>query len=224
MTTQQELTNALQLLKELQQRNAASEAQLAQSIRTGKFALAGLAAVICTVGICSAVIFSKYPMERYIHTDNAKQFCEAQTQSQPLITLNTVTEFAKDCALDIDTFGHDNAIENINKMAARCMTPGFREEFFKADWLASRVETVQNKLLRVNSQTTGPVIVQSSGTTPNGYMWRVQVPIKRYFRQGESLQGSNERVYIMDVYRVTTDAFNPVGLAIHAVNEVNPTR
>lgn len=224
MTNSSEMTHVLQTLKELQQRNEVAEAQLAQSIRTGRFALGGLVAVICTVGISAAVIFSKYPMERYIHTDNAKQFCEAQTQDQPLITLNTVTEFAKDCALDIDTFGHDNAIENINKMAARCMTPGFRDEFFKADWLASRVDLVQKKLLRVNSQTTGPAIIQSSGPTPNGYMWRVQVPIKRYFRQGESLQGTNERVYIMDVYRVTKDAFNPVGLAIHAVNEVNPSR
>lgn len=211
----------LQVMQELRKRAESAESALKEDKKTLRYNLIGTIASVSVMAISASIVLSKYPMDRYIHTDNAKAFCDAQTQGEPLITLNTVTEFAKDCALSIDDFSHDNAIEKLNKMAAQCLTPSFRESFFKAPWLAQRVETVQNGLLRVHSQTTGPVLVQSSGMTPNGYMWRVQIPVKRYFKQGESAKGSNERVYIADVYRTTKDAFNPHALAIHAINEMH---
>lgn len=192
--------------------------------RTAKVAIVGSLAVIAASVIGASVVASKYPLERYVYTDNAKAICEAPLEKSPLVTTNTVTEFAKDCAIDIDTFAYDSVERDLDRVASRCLTPGFRKKFFEASWLDQRIKSVKNGLLRVNSQTTGPVLVTNSGNTVDGYLWKVQVPVKRTFRQGDSVQGSNERIYEMDVYRVTKDAYNPQGLAINAMVEKTAVR
>lgn len=221
--TEQE-TPMLQVIKELTERTLASEQNLADTQKTLRTVVWSGASVLFAFGVAALVVLQKYPMDRYIYTDNAKEICEAQTYEAPLVTTNTVTEFAKDCALDIDTFGYDNAEQNLVKMANRCLLPNFRKKFFTAPWLEDRVNTVKQGLYRINSQTTGPTLVHSEGQTPNGYMWRVEVPIQRFYRQGDALKGNNQKVYVMDIYRVRSDAFNPVGLGINAINEVNAKR
>lgn len=169
--------------------------------------------------IGGAIVFSTFPLEHFLYTDNAKAICEADTKKEPLVTVNTVIEFAKDCAIDIDTFGYDSVERDLTRMAERCLTPDFRSEFFSAPWLGERVDLVKNSLYRVSSQTTGPVLVQSSGFNQHGYMWRVEVPVKRIFKQGDSTKGTTEKVYVIDVYRVVKNAFNPTGLGINSIVE-----
>lgn len=207
----------------LQAAKQADEArQQAQS--TAKVAIISSLVVISVSLIGVAVVASKYPLERYVFTDNAKAICEAPLEKSPLVTTNTVTEFAKDCAIDIDTFAYDSVERDLDRMVSRCLTPGYRKKFFEASWLDQRIKTVKNGLLRVNSQTTGPVLVTNSGSTVDGYLWKVQVPVKRTYRQGDSVQGSNERIYELDVYRITKDAYNPQGLAINAIVEKTAVR
>lgn len=207
------------LLGQMQKRLEDSQKAAQQSKKTAIAALAGVAVIGLTTVIGISVFVSKYPMEKYLYTDNAKAVCEAQLQDQPLVTTNTVLDFAKGCMLDMDTFGHDDYADRLNRMASTCFTPGFRKKFLEIDWLADRVSTVKTGLLRVSSQTSGPVLLGESGVTADGYRWRVQVPVKRTFRQGDSPKGSNERVYEVDVYRVVRDAYNPVGLGINGVYE-----
>lgn len=190
-----------------------------QAQKTARAAV--IAFAVCTVGglVAAATLLSRFPLERYLYTDNAKAICDAQFQEEPLVTTNTVTEFAKECVLDMDTFAHDTFDRDLSRTAGRCFTPGFRKKYMEMPWLKDRVDTVRDGYLRVSSQTTGPVLVVASNPTADGYHWRVQVPIKRSFRQGESPKGSNERVYEVDVYRVLKDAYNPVGLGINAIYE-----
>jgi hypothetical protein len=212
-----------QVMLQLQQRVVQAEKSRSDAARTARVALYGFAGVLLTTLLGVGVVLSRYPMERYLYTDNAKEICEAQVLDVPLITTNTVTEFAKDCMLDLDTFAHDTFEKDLTRMASRCLTPGFRKKFMEVEWLSDRVSTVRTQLLRVSSQTTGPVLVASSGPTADGYMWRVQIPVKRTFRQGDTPKGSNERVYEVDVYRVVKDAFNPVGLGVNAMYERTAT-
>ena len=212
-----------QVLLQLHERVQQAETSRADAARTARLALYGFAGVLLSTLMGVGIVLSRYPMERYLYTDNAKQICDAQVQDTPLITTNTVTEFAKDCMLDLDTFSHDTFEKDLSRMASRCLTPGFRKKFMEVDWLSDRVSTVRTQLLRVSSQTTGPVLVASSGPTADGYMWRVQIPVKRTFRQGDTPKGSNERVYEVDVYRVVKDAFNPVGLGVNAMYERTAT-
>jgi len=213
-----------QVMAQLAARAKNAEAQKAESDKTIRTLIFCLSGAIVLPPLAAWAILNKYPLDRYMHTDNAKAICEAQMSSVPLITTNTVLDFAKDCALEIDTFAYDTVEQSLSRMANRCLTPNFRDEFFKQPWLGDRIATVKRDLLRVSSQTTGPVLVESSGDTPNGFMWRVQIPVKRSYRQGEAVKGNNERVYIMDVYRVVKEAYNPVGLGINAVNEKSATR
>lgn len=212
-----------QVMQQLHKRVLQAEKSRADAARTSRFAMYGLAGVLLTTLVGVGIVLTRYPLERYLYTDNAKTICEAQVQDVPLITTNTVTEFAKDCMLDLDTFAYDTFEKDLSRMASRCLTPGFRKKFLEVDWLADRVGTVRAQLLRVSSQTTGPVLVASSGATPDGYMWRVQIPVRRTFKQGDTQKGSNERVYEVDVYRVVKDAFNPVGLGINAMYERTAT-
>lgn len=212
-----------QVILQLQQRVGQAEVSRDSASRTARAAVYGVAAVLLVSMAGVGLVLTRYPMERYLYTDNAKAVCEAQIQSEPLITTNTVTDFAKDCMLDLDTFAHDTFEKDLTKMASRCLTPGFRRQFMQVDWLADRVSTVRTQLLRVSSQTTGPVLVASSGPTADGFMWRVQIPVKRTFRQGDTPKGSNERVYEVDVYRVVKNAYNPVGLGINAMYERTAT-
>lgn len=212
-----------QVMLQLQKRVQQAEKSREDAARTSRFALYGFSSVLLTTLMGVGIVLSRYPLERYLYTDNAKEICEAQVQDVPLITTNTVTEFAKDCMLDLDTFAHDTFEKDLTRMASRCLTPGFRKKFMEVEWLSDRVSTVRTQLLRVSSQTTGPVLVASSGPTADGYMWRVQIPVKRTFRQGDTPKGSNERVYEVDVYRVVKDAFNPVGLGVNAMYERTAT-
>jgi hypothetical protein len=212
-----------QVILELKRRADEAVKSRNDAARTTRFALYGCAAVLLTTLLGVGVVLTRYPLERYLYTDNAKEMCEAQVYDAPLITTNTVTEFAKDCVLDLDTFANDSFEKDLTRMASRCLTPGFRKKFMEVDWLSDRVSTVRTQLLRVSSQTTGPVLVASSGPTADGYMWRVQIPVRRTFRQGDTPKGSNERVYEVDVYRVVKDAYNPVGLGINAMYERTAT-
>lgn len=212
-----------QVMLQLQKRVEQAEKSRTDAARTARYALYGFSGVLLTTLMGVGIVLSRYPMERYLYTDNAKEICEAQVLDVPLITTNTVTEFAKDCMLDLDTFAHDTFEKDLTRMASRCLTPGFRKKFMEVEWLSDRVSTVRTQLLRVSSQTTGPVLVASSGPTADGYMWRVQIPVKRTFRQGDTPKGSNERVYEVDVYRVVKDAFNPVGLGVNAMYERTAT-
>lgn len=208
-----------QLAVELQKRVKSESDRATQARKVAVFAVGGAiaTAIVSIIGV--SVLVSRYPMEKYLYTDNTKAVCEAQLQDQPLVTTNTVLDFAKGCMLDMDTFGHDDYADRLNRMASSCLTPGFRKKFLEIDWLSDRVSTVKSGLLRVSSQTNGPVLLSESGPTPDGYRWRVQVPVKRSFRQGDSPKGSNERIYEVDVYRVVRDAYNPVGLGINGVYE-----
>lgn len=210
---------SLQVLHELQKRAQQAEASKDQAVRTTRHALWALGGVTLVSVAVGAIFATRFPMERYIYTDNAKAICEAQLEDQPLVTASTVTDFAKECTLDIDTFGHDSVERDLSRMADRCLTPEFRKTFFEASWMGSRIDTVRSGFLRTSSQTTGPVLITSSGPTAQGYLWKVQVPIKRTFRQGDTIKGNQERVYLLDVYRVTKNAQNPVGLSINQVTE-----
>lgn len=208
-----------QLLRELQERLTAETRNKEEAKRTARWALVGLGAVAVMAVAAGVIVATRFPLEKYLYTDNAKEICEAQVQDLPLVTSNTVMDFAKECVLDMDTFAHDTFEKDLTRMANRCFTPGFRKKFMEMDWLADRVSTVRSGFLRVSSQTSGTVVIADSGATADGYKWVVQVPVKRTFRQGDSPRGSNERVYDVEVYRVLRDAYNPVGLGINAIYE-----
>lgn len=223
-STKKSPEDQMQVLAQLQRRAEEAEASGARTAKTLRFALIGATTVILTTIIAGGIFLSRYPMDRIIVTDNTKAFCEAQTQGEPLIGPNTVTEFAKDCALDIDTMAYDSIERDLTRAANKCMLPEFRKAFFEASWLADRIKTVETGLYRVKPQTTGPVLITNSGNTSMGYLWRVEVPVKRTYLQGDSPKGANERIYQMDVYRVTKDAFNPVGLGINQITETTQRR
>lgn len=209
----------LQVIAELNKRVETAEQGFGAASRTARLSIVGLAATI-TVSLAGvAVALWKLPIERYIYTDNAKAICEAQLEGEPLITTNTVLEFAKDCMLDMDTFSHDTLERDLGRVSNRCFTPNLRKRYFEAPWLADRIATVKEQFLRVASETTLPGLVESEGPTAEGYKWVVQLPVKRTYRQGEVLKGKQERVYRVDVYRITKTAFNPVGLGINSIDE-----
>lgn len=217
--SQNEALVGAQLIKELHLRLRSETKNKEEAQRTARWAFVGLGAVAVMAITAGVVVATRFPLERYLYTDNAKEICEAQVEELPLVTSNTVMDFAKECVLDMDTFAHDTFEKDLTRMANRCFTPGFRKKFMEMDWLADRVSTVRSGYMRVSSQTVGAVLIADSGPTPQGYRWLVQVPVKRTFRQGDSPRGSNERVYDVEVYRVLRDAYNPVGLGINAIVE-----
>jgi len=210
-----------QVLNQLNSRVEEAQAGRDDAARSAKLAIIGLS-VVTTVSLLGVVIALRtLPLERYLYSDNAKVVCDAQLKDDPLVTTTTVTEFAKDCILDMDTFAYDSVERDLSRMADKCFTPEFRKTFFQAPWLADRITTVRDGFLRVNAQTTGPVLVASSGPTAVGYQWKVELPVKRSYRQGDVVKGSNNRTYRVTVYRVVRNAFNPVGLGINSVEEIS---
>ena len=217
----EKLATNLQVLAEIQKARVAETLRANEAERTAKLAVRGLIGVVGVSLLCVGIGLARLPLERYLYSDNAKAICEAQLQSEPLITANTVLDFAKDCVLDMDTFAHYSVEKDLSRMAERCLTPDFRRAFFKAPWLKDRIQTVQEGYLRVAAQTTGPVLMESSGPTAEGYKWTLQVPVKRTFLQGDAVKGSNQRMYRVDVYRVVRNAYNPVGLGINRIEETS---
>ena len=208
-----------QVIDALTKRAVSAETSQRAAERTAKSAVVSLAIVI-GVGITAVGIgLWQLPIERYLYSDNAKEICEAQLEAEPLVTSNTVMDFAKECMLDMDTFSHDSLERDLTKVANRCFTPSFRKTYFEAPWLGERIDTVKEQFLRVSAETSGPVLVESEALTALGYKWIVQVKVKRTFRQGENIKGRQERVYRVHVYRVTKNAFNPVGLGVNAIDE-----
>ena len=216
---EEKLTMALQVAGIQRQRVEASDATVRLQARTIKFGIGGSFLMLVATIVAVGAVLGRYPLERYFITDNAKQICEATLDTRPQITQSTVTEFAKECVLDMDTFAHDSVERDLTRMADRCFNPEFRKVYMSQPWLADRITTVREKLYRVSSQTVGPVLVTKSSDTPHGYMWQVQVPVRRTFRQGEAPVGFNDRVYVVDVFRVTRNAYNPVGLGINQITE-----
>lgn len=211
--------SSAQVIAELLKRAKLSEEARVAASGTARIAIAGLSVVVFVSLTGIAVALWKLPIERYIYTDNAKAICEAQLEGEPLVTSNTVLDFAKDCLLDMDTFSHDSIERDLTRMANRCFTPGFRKNYFEAPWLADRISTVRDQFLRTSAVTTGPVLIESEGPTAEGYKWIVQVPIKRTFRQGDAIKGTQDRTYRAEVFRVTKSAFNPVALGINKLDE-----
>lgn len=208
-----------QVLEQLQRRAVAAENSAIASGRAAKTAVICLGVVTTSVLIVGGFALWKLPIERYLYAENAKAICEAQLEAEPLVTTNTVLDFAKECMLDMDTFAHDSIERDLTKVANRCFTPNFRKTYFEAPWLAERIDTVREQVLRVASETRGPGLLEGEGNTAEGYRWIVQLPVKRTFRQGETIKGRQERVYRVQVYRTVKNAFNPVGLGINAVDE-----
>lgn len=210
-----------QILNQLQKRVQEAQVARAESARNAKVAVIafGAVTVVSLVGVVLAL--RVLPLERYLYADNAKALCDAQLQEAPLVTTSTVTEFVKDCIVDMDTFAYDSVERDLTRMADKCFTPEFRKTFFQAPWLADRITTVREGFLRVSAQTTGPVLVVSSGPTAVAYQWKVELPVNRYYRQGNTVKGSSSRAYKVTVYRVVRNAFNPVGLGINSVEEIS---
>lgn len=208
-----------QVVRELRERLRQAESSRDDAQRTTRWAVGGLAVVILATMSGIGITLNRFPLEKYLWTDNAKQYCEAQVQDDPLVTTNTVLDFAKECVLDMDTFAHDSWRKDIDRMSSRCLTPEFRKTLLQAEWYSDRVSTVRSGLLRVSSETTGPGVVIDSRPTAQGFLWRVQIPVKRNFKQGDSPKGSQERVYEVEVYRVVKNAYNPVGLGINGIYE-----
>lgn len=208
-----------QVIAELHKRAELSEAARKAASRTAHVAVASMSATMLIALGAIAVALWKLPIERYIYTDQAKAICDAQLEPEPLVTVNTVLDFAKDCVLDMDTFAHDSIERDLSRVANRCFTPGFRKVYFEAPWLDDRINTVREQFLRVSSETTGPVLVESEGPTAEGYRWTVQVPVKRTFRQGDAVKGKQDRVYRAEIFRVTKNAYNPVALGINKLDE-----
>lgn len=211
--------SSAQLVASLRVRALASEEQSIHDRKVASLSVICLAVVVSCSALSFLTIYLKLPVERYIYTDNAKAICEAQLEPEPLVTSNTVLDFAKDCMLDMDAFAYDSVEKDLTRVANRCFTPGFRKNYFEAYWLSDRIATVKEQFLRVSSETTGPVLVESEGPTPEGYRWVVQVPVKRTFRQGDSIKGRQERFYRVEVFRVVKSAFNPVALGINKLDE-----
>lgn len=211
--------SAAQVIAELDKAATTAEIGRIAAVRTANIALVCLASTVFVSLTAVAVAIWRLPIERYIHSDNAKAICEAQLEPEPLVTTNTVLDFAKDCMLDMDTFSHDTVERDLSRVANRCFTPGFRKVYFEAPWLADRIGTVKDQFLRTSAETTGPALVESEGPSAEGYKWIVQIPIKRTFRQGETIKGRQERVYRAEVYRVTKSAYNPVALGINKLDE-----
>jgi len=210
-----------QILNQLQKRVQEANAARAESARNAKIAVIAFGAVT-VVSLCGVVVALRVlPLERYLYADNAKALCDAQLQEAPLVTTSTVTEFVKDCIVDMDTFAYDSVERDLTRMADKCFTPEFRKTFFQAPWLADRITTVREGFLRVSAQTTGPVLVVSSGPTAVAYQWKVELPVNRHYRQGNTVKGSSSRAYKVTVYRVVRNAFNPVGLGINSVEEIS---
>ena len=207
------------VIAELQKRTALAEATGSLFRRQAKWSIA-CAAVVCVVTVVGVgVLATSFPLERYIYVQDAKPVCEAQLLREPNLATSTVLDFAKECTLEMDSFSHDTVEKNFTRVAQKCFTPGFRKIFFEAPWLNDRVTTVKDGLLTVSSETTGASLVESEGDTQQGYRWVVQIPVKRYFRQGQSIKGSDSKVYRVEVYRVTRNAYNPVGLGINSIVE-----
>lgn len=210
-----------QILTQMSRRVQEAELARDQAARAARIGVIAFASVvtICLLGVYVAL--RALPLERYLYADNAKALCDAQLQEAPLVTTSTVTEFTKDCILDMDTFAYDSVERDLTRMADKCFTPEFRKSFFQAPWLADRITTVREGFLRVSAQTTGPVLVVNSGPTAVGYQWKVELPVSRSYRQGNTLKGSNSRAYKVTVHRVVRNAFNPVGLGINSVEEIS---
>jgi len=203
---------------------AAENVQLTERLKSAeRFAKTGLrsatiSAVAAGLVLVIGVIF--FPRVKHIAVDNTEAVCPIEATAQSMVSSGLITEFAKECVLDLDGWGFDDYERRLKQATDRCMTMSYRKAYLTNPTINSRISTVREGVLRVKPTAIDVPAISEQGKSADGAdSWTVQIPIRRAYFQGEKTLRPQEVVYNVTVVRVPRQAYMPLGLAIENLVE-----
>lgn len=202
------------------ERNRQLEERLVEARRFAKWG--GVCAVVGMVGCVTVVAIGVtfFPRVKHVKVDSTEALCTIESTPQPVVSVGLVTDFAKECLLDLDGWGFDDYERRLTQATSRCLTPEFRKAYMTNPTLSSRISTVRDAVLRVKPMTENVPQIESEGEGKDGaYRWVVQVPLRRTYIQGGTKKSEQSVLYNATVVKVPRQAYNPVGLAIESLVE-----
>jgi len=202
----------------------AENQQLAERLVEAKrYAKTGLLSAILSVGgfvAITALYLIIFPRVQHVAVANTDVVCPLESTSQSIVSATLITEFAKECVLDLDSFGFDDYDRRLKQVTDRCMTLEYRAAFLTNPSVSSRIQTVRDGVIRVKPMVIDVPSISQQGKSPDGSdSWVVQVPIKRMYLQGDKRLSTQDVIYDVTVSRVQRQAYSSLGLAISKLVE-----
>lgn len=143
--------------------------------------------VAVLVVLLSAVIWSMvyvFPKYRYIPTLDNRALCEVSSDSQVRVTASSLSEYAKDTAVEAYTYDYVNYRGSINEVATRRFTDAGRKQYLASLQESGNLERVIKGRLVLRAMATKTPQIEEEGRRGLRRYWVVIVPLAIEFYSG----------------------------------------
>lgn len=168
----------------------------------------------------TGAMFWLYPKYRFIPTKDNNAICEVFSIADGNVTIPTVTEYASDAIIDLNTYDYVNFQETINRAASKWLTESGRKSYLKTLDESGNLERVKKGKLILRSTKSGAGQVEEDGLLEGRqHYWLVQVPVMIEFYVGGEEKPNNRQDFLasVTVVQVEPTASNKKGVAIERI-------
>ena len=139
--------------------------------------------------------------------------CAATRMPEPMISQARVRTFAGDAAVSFFSFDYFNFQPVLVSALRQFATPAGRERISAELDRNGMLREIRNRRAESIAVVRSPPNISEEGRTNGRYYWRVEVPIRVFYRANVDTI-VDDRMLIMTVVRIKPSAENPSGIGV----------
>ncbi|WP_186002503.1 DotI/IcmL family type IV secretion protein [Mycobacterium sp. KBS0706] len=157
-----------------------------------------------------------YPIKEFLWTSDARAVCAAIPLSEPNISAARVKDFAAGTAVTLWSFDYQNWKRTIDTVLSANFTREGRAAYMNELQSLGIMKRVVDDKYVVTAISDGEPIIIEEGRSAGRYFWKIQVPIRVFYRTNVDVRPEN-RVFEFTLRRVDPSPANTNGIAVDAV-------
>lgn len=182
--------------------------------------LLGNTAQAATLVVVFTAMVAWYPKYRYIPTTNNTAVCEVSPESDPRVTPATLTEYAKDAVVNVNSYDYVNYRSRLEAATAKYFTGEGRRQYMASLDSSGNLDKVIKGRLILRSMAINTPQLEEQGRKPTGQrFWIVHVPTSIEFYSGGEQQPRSRQdfIAIVTVIQTPASATNLKGIAVESI-------
>lgn len=195
------------------------ELELAAHAERKKKAFFVMVALVASVFFNVVLIylaFWHFPQTQYAWTSNVSAVCKMPALKEPFVASQEAVSMAKDAAIGIYSYDHQNFRTTTNMVADRFFTADFKDKFIVKFGQSANLQAVRDNYYVVTAVTNDrkPPQLQRKGVDFSGrYFWEVAIPLNVYYSASRKVL-SEKVLARVTVVREVPSARNTSGIAV----------
>jgi intracellular multiplication protein IcmL len=166
--------------------------------------------------VLADALLNRFPIKEFLWTSDARAVCAAIPLTEPNISAARVKDFAAGTAVGINSFDYQNWKRTLDAVLSSNFTPEGRSAYMTELQRTGIMRRVVNDKYVVTAITDGEPIIVEEGRASGRYFWRVEVPLRIFYRTNVDVRPEN-RVLLITLVRIDPSPANPNGIAIDAI-------